>query len=101
MRVLLNAVSAKMGGAANYIKNVARELASLDTKDEFIFLVPKAQGEVIRRLGKNLTVISTEVGAGPIWKRLWFDQISVRRLIKQERIDVLYSTANFAMFGCA
>ena len=100
MRILFNAVSAKMGGAANYIKNVARELAALDTEDEFIFLVPRAQGEVIQSLGGTLSVISTEAGAGSLRKRLWFDQVTIRRLIKHEKIDVLYSTANFAVFGC-
>ncbi len=101
MRILFNAVSAKMGGAANYIKSVARELAALHTEDEFIFLVPKAQGEGIQSLGGNLSVISTEAGTGSLWKRLWFDQVTIRRLIKKEKIDVLYSTANFAVFGCS
>lgn len=100
MKIVLNAVSAKMGGAANYIKNLARELAALDLDDEFVFFVPEEQAQAIRALAANIRVEATEVGSAPFLKRLWFDQVTLRRWLKRERADALYSTANFGMMAC-
>jgi len=100
MKIVLNAVSAKMGGAANYIKNLARELAALDLDDEFIFFVPEEQAQAIRGLAANIRVEATEVGSASFVKRLWFDQVTLRRWLKREKADALYSTANFGMMAC-
>ncbi|HXM68266.1 MAG TPA: glycosyltransferase family 1 protein [Candidatus Acidoferrum sp.] len=100
MRVLLNAVSAKMGGAANYINNLAVELALSGSEHEFIFLAPEAQAKSIRGLTPNVHVVVTDVGDAGIGARLWFDNVTLRRLVRREKIDVLFSTANFAMFCC-
>src|SRR5262245_55345577 len=100
MKIVLNAVSAKMGGAANYIKNLARELAKLDLDDEFIFFVPEEQAQAIRGLAANIRVEATEVGSDSFLKRLWFDQVTLRRRLKREKADALYSTANFGMMAC-
>jgi glycosyltransferase involved in cell wall biosynthesis len=100
MRILLNAVSAKMGGAANYLKNLAAELARSEDEHEFIFLAPEEQAKGIRELAPNIRVLVTKVGHAGIGARLWFDHLTLRRLIRREKIDVLFSTANFAMFGC-
>jgi glycosyltransferase involved in cell wall biosynthesis len=100
VKILINAVSAKMGGAATYIRNLARELAELNQQNEFIFLVPEEQVQAINDLGSNIQVIATDIGHAPFWRRLWFDQVTLRRLIKREKANVLYSTANFGMFAC-
>jgi hypothetical protein len=51
MKLLLNAVSAKMGGAANYIRNIASELERAAPKDEFIIVFPPNQSRAIKRTG--------------------------------------------------
>jgi glycosyltransferase involved in cell wall biosynthesis len=100
MKVLISAVAAKMGGAANYTKELARSLALLDQSDEFLFLVPPGPAATIGTIGGNIRAIATEAGFGGIPRRVYFDQVQLRRLVKEERIDVLYSSANFAMFHC-
>jgi glycosyltransferase involved in cell wall biosynthesis len=100
MKILFNAVSAKMGGAANYIKNVVRELARRNTADEYIFLLPDKQASVIRGVAPHIHTISTEAGSRSLQRRMWYDQVTVRRMLRRERVDVLFSTANFGMFGC-
>ena len=100
MRVLINAVSAKMGGAANYIRNIACELENLAPEDEFICLVPEEQVDTVRGLAQNLQVIGTPVSNDSYLRRLWFDQVTLRRMLRSERIDVLYSTANLGMLAC-
>lgn len=100
MKVLINAVSAHMGGAATYVKNLASELANLDSPDEFIFCTPEALAHPVRTLSPNIRIISRTDADGNIWKRLWFDQVTLRRMIKQQNVDVLYATGNFGMFAC-
>lgn len=100
MRVLLNAVSAKMGGAANYLRNIACELESLAPEDEFVCVVPDEQVVTFRGLARNLQVIGTPVSNDSYLRRLWFDQVTLRRMLRREKIDVLYSTANLGMLGC-
>ena len=100
MRVLLNAVSAKMGGAANYLRNIACELESLAPEDEFVCVVPDEQVVTFRGLARNLQVIGIPESNGSYLRRLWFDQVTLRRMLQKERIDVLYSTANLGMLAC-
>lgn len=100
MKVLINAVSAKLGGAASYVRNLARELADLNLRDEFIFCVPEAQAQAMRDLAPIVRVISTEVAYSSSLRRLHFDHVALRRIIKREKVDVLYSTANLGVFAC-
>lgn len=97
MRILVNAAAAKMGGAGNYIRTLARELAEAG-EHEFLFLVPELQAAAIRGLARHITVLTTNIGEQPFPRRLWFDQVELPRLVRRERIDVLFSTANFAIF---
>ena len=96
MRILIHALTAKMGGADNYIRTLAHELAEYREHD-FLFLVPESQAAALRGLSPNLSIISNNLGG---LRRLWFDQVALPRLIRRERIDVLFSTANFATFFC-
>jgi glycosyltransferase involved in cell wall biosynthesis len=100
LRVLLNAVSAKMGGAANYLRNIACELESLAPEDEFVCVVPDEQVVTFRGLARNLHVIGVLDSNGSYLRRLWFDQVTLRRMLQSEKIDVLYSTANLGMLAC-
>ena len=99
MRVLLNAVAAKMGGAANYIRTLARELVDVD-QHEFVFLVPEAQATAIRGIANHIRVLASNVAELSFLQRLWFDQVELPRILRREHIDVLFSTANFATFFC-
>jgi glycosyltransferase involved in cell wall biosynthesis len=99
MRVLLNAVAAKMGGAANYISALASELARVH-QHEFLFLVPQPQAAAITGIAPHIRVISSNVAEQPFPRRLWFDQVELPRILRRERVDVLFSTANFATILC-
>jgi len=99
MRVLLNAVAAKMGGASNYVRTLARELAYVD-QHEFLFLVPEPQAAAIRGIASHIHAIASNFAEQPFLGRIWFDQVELPRMLRRERIDVLFSTANFATFFC-
>ena len=97
MRILIHAASAKIGGAGTYIRTLARELAK-NSQHDYFFIVPEAQAAAIRGLAPHISVLPNNLAG---LRRLWFDQVELPRLIRRERIDVLFSTANFATFFCS
>jgi glycosyltransferase involved in cell wall biosynthesis len=99
MRILLNAVAARMGGAANYIRTLAGELSD-ENQHEFFFVVPESQAAAIREIAPHIRVIASKASEQSFSRRLWFDQVELPRILRRERIDVLFSTANFATFFC-
>jgi len=101
MKVLVNAVSAKLGGAATYVRNLARSLEALAaSEDRFVFVVPPERAGEMAREGDRVRVLESRAASGPYARRWWWDQVTLRRMVAQERPDVLFSSANFAMMAC-
>lgn len=101
MRVLINAVSAKLGGAATYIRNLAASLAELAQPDDsFTFVVPHGRRDEMPDDSAAIHVLGSDAAAGSYAARIWWEQVGLRRLLAKERPDVLFSSANFAMLGC-
>lgn len=97
MIVVVNAVSAKLGGGALYISELARELAERSLRDRFIFFVPPELADVQATLPANLEWRVTSIGHAGALRRLWWDQVTLRGILRRERADVLYSPANFGL----
>jgi glycosyltransferase involved in cell wall biosynthesis len=101
MKVLINAVSAKLGGAATYARNLARSLAELAAPDdEFLFIVPEERAAEIPATGARVRVMGSAAAGGSYVARWWWEQVTLRGLARRERPDVLFSSANFAMLAC-
>lgn len=101
MKVLVNAVSAKLGGAATYVRNLVRSLDSLAAPhDRFVFVVPPERAGEIAADGERVRVLESRAASGSYARRWWWDQMTLRRLVTQERPDVLFSSANFGMIAC-
>lgn len=99
MKVLINAVSAKLGGAATYIQNLARTLAQLAPPHEhFVFVVPARQS--LETNSSRICFVTSDAATGSYARRWWWDQVELRRIVARERPDVLFSSANFAMLRC-
>lgn len=47
-----------------------------------------------------MRILESRAASGSYARRWWWDQISLRRLVAQERPDVLFSSANFGMIAC-
>ena len=97
MRILINAVSAKSGGAAIYIRNMAYELTKVEGEYQYIFYVPPVQAKAMKTLGDRVTVVATDVGYESSWRRFLWDQIVLRRTIGKEKVDILLSSSDFGM----
>lgn len=100
MKIVINAASAKMGGAVSYITNLLRHLSQAGEDDQFIVFLPPETAAKLKGLGPNIRVLPTGIGHAGMAGRIWWEQVTLRRFLKQERADVLFSTANFAMFRC-
>lgn len=100
MKIAINAVSAKMGGAVTYLTNILRHLPSAESGLEFVVFLPPETAEKQRGLAPNIRLVPTNIGCAKWWKRLWWEQIALRRYLRQQRADALFSTANFGMFLC-
>lgn len=101
MKVLINAVSAKLGGAATYARNLARSLAEqAEAGEEFLFIVPEERAADMPTDVKRVRVMGRGAASGSYAARWWWEQVKLRGLVRRERPDVLFSSANFAMLAC-
>ncbi len=98
MKVLINAVSAKLGGAATYVHNLARSLPRLAPEDSFVFVVPPEQG--LHSPSSTIRSLESSAATRSYARRWWYDQVELRRIVERERPDALFSSANFAMLRC-
>lgn len=100
MKIVVNAASAKMGGAVSYVTNLLLNLSTLGRGTQFVVFMPP---ETIAKLGillPNIRPLPTRIGHASLLRRVWWEQFTLRVFLKRERADVLFSTANFAMFRC-
>src|SRR3989442_3984426 len=99
LRIVLNAVSAKSGGAATYIRNLASSLPVEEPRRHYYLYLPagQAQSRSPRGGGDHVTVVSTDIGYRAFWQRFLWDQITLRRIVRQIKADVLISTSDFGM----
>ncbi|MGA8185091.1 MAG: glycosyltransferase [Terriglobia bacterium] len=100
MKIVINAASAKMGGAVSYIASLVRQLSAADDGAEFLVFLPAETAAKVDGLAGHVRVLSTGIGHAGALRRLWWEQVTLRRFLKREKVDALYSTANFAMFFC-
>src|SRR3989442_14514828 len=94
LEILINAVSAKSGGAAVLMENLCRSLGFFKLRHHFIVLLPPQLAGRVGRLGAHIEVIPSEIGLGPPWKRFFWDQVTLRRIVKEQRGDLLVSTSD-------
>jgi glycosyltransferase involved in cell wall biosynthesis len=100
LKIVINAVSAKMGGAVTYLTNILRRLPPPESGYEFDVFTPPEAAERQEGLPGNVRLVATSIGQAAWWKRFWWEQVTLRDWLKRRKADVLFSTANFGMFHC-
>lgn len=99
LTVVVHAVSAKSGGAATYLRNLLPALRPLlGETGRLILCVPPAAARALGALPRGVRVIQTDVAYGPGWRRLGWDQVVLRQLVRREKADVLLSSSDFGLF---
>jgi len=104
VRIGIHAVSAKLGGAVTYLKHLlpelVRQLSLRRNRSQVIVwhsgLLSGAENWAkqaeFREVGRShgpLIPATNPIG------RLWFDQVSLPRVARRERLDAVFATANF------
>lgn len=100
MTVVVNIVASKFGGGVTLLRALVTELARWPPRHRFVFFVSPEQADPGFPLPPHVEWRVSPVGHAGVLRRLWWDQITLRRRLRSEQADVLYSLGNFAMFGC-
>jgi glycosyltransferase involved in cell wall biosynthesis len=101
MKMVINAASAKMGGNLNYVTQVLRHLASMMKEaQECIVFLPPATADHVGPLPQNIRVMPVQAEEWSLLRRMVWEQITLRRFVKAEKADALFSTGSFGMFWC-
>jgi glycosyltransferase involved in cell wall biosynthesis len=100
MKIVINAASTKMGGAVSYITELLRHLPAAAGDVQFTVFLPPETAAMVERSGPNIRLLPTRIGYAGTLRRLWWEQVTLRRFLKKQKAGALFSTANFAMFRC-
>jgi glycosyltransferase involved in cell wall biosynthesis len=92
--ILVHALAATAGGGATYLRNFLNRLADLGGQHRWMVLVP-AEFEAVAP-ADHVRIVRHKSGRGAV-RRIYYDQITLRRVIKDERIDLILATGNFGM----
>ena len=109
MKITINAISAKRGGAATYLQNVLPELlVQLGGTEENRIAVWRGvattaddgrwPGGIEYR--QDLAASGGAGATGGTIRRLWFDQVQLPRMLQADGSEVLFSSANFGPLRC-
>jgi glycosyltransferase involved in cell wall biosynthesis len=96
IHIFINALAASAGGGLTYVRNVIPHMGSRGDMRATVLLNARLRGELPP--SANLAFIEHEVPASAI-HRIWFEQRTVRELIRRFGANVLLSTGNFALWN--
>jgi glycosyltransferase involved in cell wall biosynthesis len=93
MKVLINAVSAKMGGALRHLRGFLKTLGEMDQEREYwVYLNSDVK---VPSVSSNIHISYTSFPSVSFLHRLYFDQILIPSFVKKHGIDILLSLLNF------
>jgi glycosyltransferase involved in cell wall biosynthesis len=94
MQILINAASAHMGGSVTHLKNILNWLPEQLSSGRVIVYVPETTVGSLPT-GSNVEIRAYPYASTQGLRRLYFDQVEIPRLARQEEIDVLFSATGF------
>jgi glycosyltransferase involved in cell wall biosynthesis len=93
-RILVHALAATAGGGANYLRNFLGRLGDLGRDHHWLVMAP-SDGEFVVQ-APNVRILKHKSGRGA-FRRVYYDHIALRGVIKDEAIDLILATGNFGM----
>lgn len=97
MRILINAVSAHMGGSITYLQNLLPVLNQIAPQDRFYVFVPQATRSHLQEFS-NIQLCKYPYQSTAGIRRLFFDQWMIPQILHQGNIDILFSSTGFGSF---
>ena len=96
MNFMIHAISTNMGGAKRHLDNMVETLSKLDKNNQYYIIVNDLYETSWQN--KNIHVMRYPIGLSTGIKRIWFDNITINRLIERLEIDLLISFGNIGPF---
>ncbi len=100
MKVVIKAASVKMGGALTYICDFLRHAATMAPDCEYVVLLPSETIPKLPPLPKSVRLVGTPGNGMTSLARLWWEQVSLRKLLTEEKPDLFYAMGSLGMFHC-
>lgn len=94
MKILINAASAHMGGAVTHLQNILKWLPEQGPVGRVVVYVPETTTEALPAR-ESVDIRAYPYASTQGLRRLYFDQIEIPRLARQEEVDVLFSATGF------
>src|SRR3989344_6353667 len=93
MKIAINTLSLNRtkAGMGNYIKNLVDGLSKIDKDNEYFVIVSENNKDFFRINKKNFKIINLGKKVTMDLPRLFWEQISLPRFLKKNKIDVLHS----------
>jgi len=95
MKILIHAISTDMGGAKRHLDNMVGKLAALKGTEPVVVLNENYEAPWDP---ESVTVERFPVRYKSGWRRIWFDNVVIPRLVRRHGADLLLSFANFGPF---
>ena len=92
MKIIINAISAKKGGIATYTKNLAHSFSRM--KVSSVFAVSNEF-----ELDSDVEKVVVKANRMDSFRRVLWEQVLWRKIIKNHKADILYSSANFGLLS--
>ncbi|MBZ5668199.1 MAG: glycosyltransferase family 4 protein [Acidobacteriia bacterium] len=100
MKVVIKAASVKMGGALTYMCDFLRHAATMAPDCEYVVLLPSETIPKLPPLPKNVRFVAAPTKGMTPLARVWWEQVSLRKLLTEEKPDLFYATGNLGMLHC-
>ncbi len=97
MRIFVNAIATRTGGAMTVLGPLLQALAQASLNDEIQVLVRPEIAERLPSLPANVTEMPLAMNGSSAAGRLLWENTGLRRLVAESRADVLLSSGNFPM----
>jgi len=92
MKILIDGLSAREGGGVTYFRQIVPALVRANPHNEYsVLLSPQYQQGLISSLQSGVQVAQADLSAGDPLRRIWFQQIAMRKLIRRKGFDLLFS----------
>jgi glycosyltransferase involved in cell wall biosynthesis len=95
-RILVHSLAATAGGGRTYLRNILRQIQADSAGFEWIVLLPASSKDEPPR-ADHLACIRPDRSASGL-RRVLFDQLELKSVLRRERIDAILATGNFGMF---
>ncbi len=99
MRILIDALSARVGGGITYIRNLLPALSHLGGEHTFIVLLSsRYQRSLISALPPDIELAAVDLPAEPLLRRWWYQQGGLVRLVRERKPNAFFAPAEASYF---